>query len=141
MTATYVNRATATVSWPGRILSGLAAAFIAFDGILHILKPAPVVEAFTQLGYPLRLSVGLGVLELVFTLIYVIPRTAFVGALLLTAYLGGAIATHLRLLDPWLTHTLFPVWLGALAWTGLLLRDAPLRSVLLAWPRRELAAA
>jgi hypothetical protein len=129
MTATYANRATATVSWPGRILSGLAAAFIAFDGILHILKPVPVVEAFTQLGYPLRLSVGLGVLELVFTLIYVIPRTAFVGALLLTAYLGGAIATQLRVDAGWFP-TIFPVIVAALLWTGLALRDSRVRGLI-----------
>jgi len=129
MTATYVNRATATVSWPGRILSALAAAFIAFDGVLHIVKPAPVIEAFTQLGYPLRLSVGLGVLELVFTLLYTIPRTAFVGALLLTAYLGGAIATQLRVGAGWFP-TIFPLIVAALLWTGLTLRDPRVRGLI-----------
>lgn len=129
MTATFVNRATATVSWPGRILSALAAAFIAFDGVLHIVKPAPVVEAFTQLGYPLRLSVGLGVLELVFTVLYAIPRTAFVGALLLTAYLGGAIATQLRVGAGWFP-TIFPVIIAALVWTGLALRNPRVRGLI-----------
>lgn len=128
MTATFVNRATATVSWPGRILSALVVAFIVFDGIIHIAKPAPVVEAFAQLGYPLRLSVGLGVLELVFTLLYAIPRTAFVGALLLTAYLGGAIATQLRIDAGWFP-TIFPVIVAALLWTGLALRDPRLRAL------------
>ena len=129
MTATYVNRATPAVSWPGRVLSALVVAFIAFDGIIHIAKPAPVVEAFTQLGYPLRLSVGLGVLELVFTLFYAIPRTAFIGALLLTAYLGGAIATQLRVGDGWFP-TIFPVIVAALLWTGLALRDPRVRGLI-----------
>lgn len=128
MTATVVNRATATVSWPGRALSALVVAFIVFDGIIHIAKPAPVVEAFAQLGYPLRLSVGLGVLELVFTLLYAIPRTAFVGALLLTGYLGGAIATQLRVGAGWFP-TIFPVIVAALLWTGLTLRDARVRAL------------
>lgn len=128
MTATFVNRGTATVSWPGRALSALVVAFIVFDGIIHIAKPAPVVEAFAQLGYPLRLSVGLGVLELVFTLLYAIPRTAFVGALLLTAYLGGAIATQLRVGAGWFP-TIFPVIVAALLWTGLALRDARVRAL------------
>lgn len=128
MTATFVNRATATVSWPGRILSALVVAFIVFDGIIHVAKPTPVVEAFAQLGYPLRLSVGLGVLELVFTLLYAIPRTAFVGALLLTAYLGGAIATQLRVDAGWFP-TIFPVIVAALLWTGLALRDPRVRAL------------
>ena len=126
MTATFVNRATATVSWPGRVLSGLVVAFMVFDGVIHIAKPAPVVEAFAQLGYPLRLSVGLGVLELVFTLLYAIPRTAFIGALLLTAYLGGAVATQLRIDAGWFP-TIFPVIVAALLWTGLALRDPRVR--------------
>jgi DoxX-like family len=129
MTAAFVNRTAATVSWPGRILSGLAAVFMAFDGIIHIAKPAAVVEAFAQLGYPLRLSVGLGVLELVFTLLYVIPRTSSVGALLLTAYLGGAIATQLRVGAGWFP-TIFPVIIAALLWTGLALRDSRVRNLI-----------
>ena len=128
MTATVVNRATAPVSWPGRILSGFVIAFIVFDGVIHVLKPAAVVEAFTQLGYPLRLSVGLGVLELVFTLFYAIPRTAFIGALLLTGYLGGAIATQLRVGAGWFP-TIFPVIIAALLWTGLALRDPRVRGL------------
>ena len=128
MTATLVNRAPATVSWLGRILSALVVAFILFDGVIHVAKPAPVAEAFAQLGYPLRLSVGLGVLELVFTLLYAISRTAFVGALLLTAYLGGAIATQLRVDAGWFP-TIFPVIVAALLWTGLALRDRRVRAL------------
>lgn len=128
MTATFVNRAATNVSWPGRVLIALVVAFMAFDGIIHIAKPAPVVEAFAQLGYPLRLSVGLGVLELACTLLYAIPRTAFIGALLLTAYLGGAIATQLRAGAGWFP-TIFPVLVAALLWSGLALRDPRIRAL------------
>ena len=128
MTATFVDRAATTVSWPGRVLSALVVAFMAFDGIIHIARPAPVIEAFAQLGYPLRLAVGLGVLELVFTLVYAIPRTAFIGALLLTGYLGGAIATQLRVGSGWFP-TIFPVIVAALLWTGLALRDPRVRGL------------
>ena len=128
MTATFVNRAPAAVSWPGRVVSALVVAFLAFDGIIHIAKPAPVVDAFAQLGYPLRFAVGLGVLELVFTALYAIPRTAFLGALLLTAYLGGAIATQLRIDAGWFP-TIFPVIVAALLWTGLALRDPRVRGL------------
>lgn len=129
MTATFVNRVPATVSWPGRVLTALVVAFIAFDGIIHIARPAPVAEAFAQLGYPLRLSIGLGVLELLITLLYAIPRTAFIGALLLTAYLGGAIATQLRVDAGWFP-TIFPVIVAAVLWTGLALRDARVRGLI-----------
>jgi len=128
MSASVVNRAATTVSWPGRILSAFVAAFMVFDGVIHVLEPAPVVEAFTQLGYPLRLSVGLGVLELIFTLLYAIPRTAFIGALLLTGYLGGAIATQLRVGAGWFP-TIFPIIIAALLWTGLALRDPRVRGL------------
>ena len=128
MTATLVGRAAPTVSWPGRVVSALVVAFLAFDGIIHIAKPAPVVDAFAQLGYPLRLAVGLGLLELVFTLLYAIPRTAFIGALLLTAYLGGAVSTQLRVDAGWFP-TIFPVIIAALLWTGLALRDPRVRGL------------
>jgi hypothetical protein len=128
VTATFVNRTAAIVSWPGRVLSALAVAFMAFDGIIHVLEPAPVAEAFAQLGYPLRLSVGLGILELLFTVLYAVPRTAFLGALLLTAYLGGAIATQLRVDAGWFP-TIFPVIVAALLWCGLALRDPRVRGL------------
>jgi hypothetical protein len=94
----------------------------------HILEPAPVVEAFSQLGYPLRMSVGIGVVELLITLLYAIPRTAVIGALLLTAYFGGAIATQLRADAGWFP-TIFPVIVAALLWTGLALRDPRIRDL------------
>jgi hypothetical protein len=93
------------------------------------LKPAPVVEAFAQLGYPLGVAVGLGILELACTALYVIPRTAVLGAVLLTAYLGGAVSTQLRAGAGWFP-TIFPVLVGAILWAGLALRDARVRALL-----------
>jgi hypothetical protein len=127
--ATLASRSVASVSWTGRILSGIVIAFMTFDGVIHILKPAPVVDAFAQLGYPLRVSAGLGVIELLCTLLYAIPRTSFAGALLLTGYLGGAIATQLRVDAGWFP-TLFPIIIGALLWGGLALRDSRVRGLL-----------
>lgn len=124
----------------GRVLTGFAIAFMLFSSLIKFFAPVMVRETMAHLGYPPEISTWLGVLELACTLLYAFPRTARIGAILLTGYLGGAIATNLRLLEPWLTHTLFPVWIGAFAWAGLLLRDAPLRAVLLA-PRRAFAAA
>jgi hypothetical protein len=98
-----------------------------FDGVIHVLKPTPVVEAFAQLGYPLGVSVGLGIVELACTALYAIPRTAALGAVLLTAYLGGAVATQVRI-GAGVFPTIFPVILGAILWTGLALRDARVRA-------------
>jgi hypothetical protein len=124
--AALVNQSTRTASWTGRILSTLVVVFMVFDGVVHVLKPAPVVEAFARLGYPLSASVGIGILELVFTALYVVPRTAALGAVLLTGYLGGAVATQLRAGSGWF-ETIFPVIIGAIVWGGLALRDARVR--------------
>jgi hypothetical protein len=115
--------------WTGRILSGLMALFFVFDGVGHLMKPAPVVEAFARLGYPLSASVGIGVLALVCTAIYVIPRTSTFGAILMTGYLGGAISTHVRA-GSTLFETIFPVILGTLMWAGIYVRDAQLRKLI-----------
>ena len=124
---------TATASkgmlWTGRILTGLMALFFILDGVGHLMKPAPVVDAFARLGYPLSASVGIGVLLLICTAIYVTPRTSVLGAVLLTGYLGGAVSTHVRAGSS-LFETIFPVILGALAWAGLLVRDAELRQII-----------
>lgn len=115
--------------WTGRVLSGLVVLFLIPDGIVKFIKPAPVVEAFAHLGWPLSLANALGVLLLVCTAIYAFPRTAFLGAILLTGYLGGAVATHLRAGDPLFSHILFPTYLGVLLWLGLYLRDSRLRAL------------
>jgi hypothetical protein len=129
------KREPATVSipakqlWMGRVLSGLASAFLLFDGVAKLFKPAPVVEAMTRLGYPDSAIVGVGVVLLVSTIVYLIPRTAVIGALLLTGYLGGAVTTNLRVSGPLFT-IIFPVFFGALLWTGLSLRDKRVGSLL-----------
>jgi hypothetical protein len=115
--------------WTGRVLSGLMALLFISDGVGHLMKPAPVLEAFARLGYPLSASVGIGVLALICTAIYVTPKTSVLGAILLTGYLGGAVSTHVRA-GSTLFETIFPVILGALVWTGVFVRDAQLRQLI-----------
>jgi DoxX-like protein len=108
--------------WAGRIISALPALFLLVDGIMKLIKPALVVEATVKLGYPESVIVGLGIILLASTVLYLIPRTAILGAILLTGYLGGAVATHVRVGEGWFS-ILFPVIFGALLWLGLCLRD------------------
>lgn len=114
----------------GRVLSGLVVLFLIPDGIIKFVRPAPVVEAFEHLGWPLTLANMIGVLLLVCVALYALPRTSVLGAILLTGYLGGAVATHLRVGDPVFSHILFPTYLGVLLWLGLYLRDSRLRVLL-----------
>ena len=116
----------------GRVMSGLVIAFLTFDGVFKFVKPAPapVVETFARLGWSLSLAPVLGTLLLVSTALYVIPKTSVLGAILLTGYLGGAVATHLRAGDPLFSHILFPTYLGALLWGGLYLREFRLRALI-----------
>src|SRR6267142_1825411 len=116
--------------WIGRVLSGLVVLFLIPDGIIKFIKPAPVVDAFAHLGLPLGISFTLGILLLLSTVLYAIPRTSVLGAILLTGYLGGAVATHLRVGDPLFSHILFPVYLGILLWLGLYLREERLRALI-----------
>ena len=118
--------------WTGRVISGIAVLFLIFDGTIHIAKPAPVVEAFAQMGFPLSTSVGIGLLELACLSIYVIPRSAVFGAVLLTGYLGGAIAAQVRVGSPLFSTVLFPVYVAVLVWGGLYLRDRRLGALLAA---------
>jgi hypothetical protein len=116
--------------WAGRVLSGLFILFMAFDAGIKLADLQVVRDAMKQLEYPAQYSVLIGAIELVCLVLYVIPRTAVLGAVLFTAVMGGAIATHLRLSDPLFTHTLFGVYLGVLAWVGLYLRDGRVRALL-----------
>ena len=113
--------------WTGRILSGAMAAFLMMDGVMHMTNIAPVVQAFDHLGFPLRLAAPLGIVELVCVAIYIYPRTSVLGAILLTGYLGGAVAVHLRVGNPLFGETLFPVYIGILLWGGLYLREPRVR--------------
>ena len=117
--------------WAGRILSGLVVLFLIFDGAIKLVPLPIVTETMQQLGYPAttELARSLGVLLLICTALYVWPRTALLGAVMLTGYLGGAIATHVRIGNPLFSHTLFGVYLGLLIWGGLYLRDAEIRAM------------
>jgi hypothetical protein len=115
--------------WAGWIVSALPALFLLMDGIMKLAKPDVVVEATLQLGYPESVILGLGVVLLASTVVYLIPHTSVLGAILLTGYLGGAVASHVRVGDG-MFPICFPVILGALVWGGLALRDARLRAIL-----------
>lgn len=106
----------------GRTLTTLAVLFLLFDSMGKLLRVSPVIAGTVELGYPESLVRTLGVILLASVLLHLTPRASVLGALLLTAYLGGAVATHVRVGNPLLTHALFPVYLGAFVWGGLLLR-------------------
>jgi DoxX-like protein len=116
--------------WAGRIITALPILFLALDAIGKFVKPQPVVEGTLALGYQESVIVPLGIILIVSTILYAIPRTSVLGAVLLTGYLGGAVATHVRVGNPLFTHTLFPIYLGILIWLGIYLRDVRLRSLL-----------
>lgn len=114
--------------WSGRTLTILAVLFLLFDAVGKLAMPAPVVDAFVRIGFPVGLGVEVGLLILTCTAIYAIPRTAVLGAILLTGFLGGAVAIQMRVGSP-LFETLFPVILGVIVWAGILLRDERLLDV------------
>ena len=118
--------------WTGRILSGLVVLFLLFDGAMKLIPISAVTETMEQLGYPASadLARGLGVITLLCTVLYAVPRTAVLGAILLTGYLGGAMATHLRVGSPIFSHLLFGSYLGLMVWGGLYLRDPRLRALI-----------
>jgi hypothetical protein len=115
--------------WTGRILSALPALFLLMDGSMKIMKPDFVVKATVELGYPEDVIFGLGIVVLICVILYIIPQTSVFGAILLTGYLGGAVASHLRHGDPLFSHVLSPVYFAILLWAGLYLRE-PRLSVL-----------
>ena len=129
-------RETTPVSTParllGRLLSGFAILFMLFDGAVKLVPLPVVTEAMDKIGYGSSetLARTLGLISIVCTVLYAIPPTSFVGAILLTGYLGGAIASHLRIDSPLFTHTLFGFYLGLMVWGGLWLRDKDLRTLL-----------
>ena len=118
-----------TSLWAGRILSALPLLFLLVDGAMKLVKPAPVVEGTVRLGYSESVILGLGIVLLVCVLLYAIPRTSVLGAILLTGYLGGATATHVRVGDP-LWMILFPGIFGVFIWGGLYLRDYRVRDLI-----------
>ena len=122
--------APARARWAGRALTGVAVLFLTFDMTTKLVGAREAVDGTVQLGWaPHHLPI-LGVIQLACLVVYLVPRTAPLGAVLWTGYLGGAIATHLRLDNPLLTHVLFPVYVAALVWGGLYLRDPRVRALL-----------
>jgi len=115
--------------WAGRIISALPALFLLVDGAMKLAKPEVVVKTTVELGYAETVIVSLGVLLLACTILYLIPRTAVFGAILLTGYLGGAVATQVRA-GKGLFEILFPVLLGVLLWGGLVFREDRLRTLI-----------
>jgi hypothetical protein len=114
--------------WTGRVLSTLAVLFLIFDGVLKLIKPAVVVEGTIKLGYSPSVITPLGIVLLSCVALYCIPATRVLGAIFLTGYLGGAVATHVRVGDPPFSHILFPTYIASLLWLGLYLRDPALRA-------------
>ncbi|MFV8753153.1 DoxX family protein [Nannocystaceae bacterium ST9] len=115
-------------------LSGFAALFLVFDASIKLLGQPEALEGTRQLGYPTGIVFELGVLQLALLILYLIPRSAVVGAVLWTGYLGGAVATHVRVEAPLFSHVLFPIYVAAMLWIGLALRDRRVRALVDAQP-------
>lgn len=120
---------TNTQRWTGRILGGLCAAFLLMDGVMKLVKPAPVLAWAEEFHFPLTALTLVGVWMVLGVVLYAIPRTAALGALFLTAFLGGAVSIHVHAGHPLWTHTLFPTYFAIGLWVGLVLRDARVRAV------------
>jgi hypothetical protein len=115
--------------WVGRILTILAALFLLMDAVMKVVQAKVSVDGTVQLGYPASVVVPIGLILLVCTLLYIVPQTAALGAILLTGYLGGAVATNLRAGTPLFSNILFPVYVGLIVWGGLYLRDSRVRAL------------
>jgi hypothetical protein len=121
---------SSTTNWIGRALSALAILFLTFDSVIKLLKLPVAIQGTTELGYPESVVFGIGLVQLVCLALYVIPQTSVFGAILFTGYLGGAIATHVRIGSPLFTHILFPIYVAILIWGGLYAREPRLRSLI-----------
>ena len=119
-----------TSLWAGRVFSGLVVLFMLFDSSMKLMKLAPAVEGTAKVGYPVSVVLPLGIVAFICTVLYAIPRTSILGAILLTGYLGGAVATNVRVSNPLFGYVLFPVYVGVLLWLGLFLRDVRLRALI-----------
>ena len=110
-------------------MSGLVILFMAFDAVFKFFKSQEAIQGSAELGYGEHHLVAMGIMALIPTILYAIPTTSVLGAVLLTGYFGGAIATHFRVDNPLFSHTLFPVYLAILMWGGIWLRDGRLTKV------------
>lgn len=127
---TDVAASRCTMFWAGWVISGLAAAFLAFSASLKFFMPDIVRETMSGLGWPAHHDLFIGIIEAICVILYIVPQTALLGAILETALLGGAIATNVRVDNPLFSHELFGVYLGLMIWAGLWLRDPRLRALL-----------
>ena len=116
-------------SWAGIVISAIPTLFLLVDAVAKLFKPEAVITGTVDLGYPETVILPLGITLLICTVLYAIPMTSVVGAILLTGYLGGAVATHLRIGNPLASHTLFPIYVALMLWGALWLRDARLRAL------------
>jgi hypothetical protein len=116
--------------WTGRIITWVVAALLLLDAVMKVLKVRAAVEGTVQVGYPENTVVGIGLSLLISTVLYLIPQTSVLGAILVTAYLGGAVATNVRISAPLFTNVLVPVYVGVLVWAGLYLRDGSVRALI-----------
>jgi hypothetical protein len=128
--ATHTGVPSRKSIWTGRILSGVAVVFMLFDSITKILKVDAVVKASAQFGYSVGLLSAIGIILLCCVVVYVIPRTSVLGAILITGYLGGAVEANLRIGTPLFSNALFPVYFAILVWAGVFLRDSEIRKIL-----------
>jgi hypothetical protein len=129
MTTADIAATPKPMLWTGRVLSALFTLFMAFDITLKLMGLKVVADTLAQLGWPASMGRVIGIIELLIMVLYLVPRTSVLGAVLMTGLLGGAIATHVRVGDPLVSHVLFGVYLALFAWGGLWLRDARLRAV------------
>ena len=113
----------------GRVLSVIAVLFLLFDTIIHAMRPPAVIQGFAQLGFPLSIAIPLSTIEFIAIVLYVIPRTSVLGAILLTGYLGGAVAAQVRIGAPLFSTVLAPIYVALFLWGGLYLRDDRVRAV------------
>ena len=116
--------------WAARIVSLVPILFLLIDGFMKLINAAPVIEAQSQLGIPQNFTLSIGILELACVLLYIVPQSSILGAILLTGYLGGATAIQMRVSNPLFSHLLFPAYVGAFLWAGLSLRDERLRQLI-----------
>ena len=132
MTISEAAPASGGALWTGRVLSAIVVLFMIFDGVIKLPPLAMVTDTMAQLGWPADAGTArlLGVIGLISTALYALPRTSVLGAILLTGYMGGAISTHVRIGNPLFSHTLFGVYLGVILWGGLYLRDPRVRALI-----------
>lgn len=128
-TTAIVDETSSRMRWAGRVATGLVVLFLAFDVVVKLVASAAAVQTMTELGFSPHLLPVIAIIELACLVTYLTPRTAPLGAVLFTGYLGGAIATHLRLENPLFSHVLFPTYVAVLLWGGLYARDARVRAL------------